>query len=221
MTGRPAGDVRGRAGRPPSPAVFLLGGCLLLAACAGTAAAPKARLLRPGAQSLPANTVTGDFIIAQLDRATVSIRALSWEGLEGYYQSQRGLTHPFADLPAGAPRPTAFLLHLRNDSPDPLSFDPTAARLVDQEGRRLASLDYPALYVFLAGIDQGAERLRAVQRTVLTGAVVVPSGGERWGLLLFPELSAGARALLLDLAGLYRGSAEQLLVFQFVVVEER
>jgi hypothetical protein len=56
---------------------------------------------------------------------------------------------------------------------------------------------------------------------VLTGAVVVPSGAERWGLLLFPELSAGARALLLDLAGLYRGSAEQLLVFQFVVVEER
>ena len=221
MTGRPTRDVRGRAGRPPSPGAALLGACLLLAACAGTPGAPKARLLRPGPQSLPSNTVTGDFIIAQLEQATVSIRALPREGLDRYYQSQRDVIHPFADLPAGAPQPTAFLLHLRNDSPDPLSFDPTAARLVDQEGRRLIPLDYAALYAFLAGIGQGGERLRAVQRTVLTATIAVPSGGERWGLLLFPELSAGARAVLVDLAGLYRGSAEQLLVFQFVVVEER
>lgn len=220
MTDRRDRDVRGRAARPPSPGAVLAGLCVLLAACAASPALPKARLLRPAPQSVPANTVTGELIIAQLERATVSIRALSWEVLQRYYERQRDLVHPFADLPAEAARPTAFLLDLRNDSPEPLSFDPSAARLADQEGRRLVPLDYPGLYEFLSGLERGAERLRAIQRTVLTATVVVPPGAERRGLLLFPELPAGARAVLVDLAGLYRGSAPQLLVFQFVVVEK-
>jgi len=220
VTDRPEHDARGRVARPPSPGAALVGVCVLLAACATSPAPSKVRLLRPGPQSLPANTVTGELIIAQLEGATVSIRALSWEALQRFYGGQRDLANPFADLPAGAPRPTAFLLDLRNDSPDPLSFDPTAARLVDQEGRRQGALDYPALYASLAGLEGGTARLRAVQRTVLTSTVVVPPGGERQGLLLFPELAAGARAVLVDLASLYRGSAPQLLVFQFLVVEE-
>ena len=220
MTDRRESDARGRVARPPSPGAVWVGACILLAACATTPAPPKARLLRPGPQNLPVNTVTGEIIIAQLERATVSIRALSRDALGRYYGGQRDLVNPFADLPAGAPRPTAFLLHLRNDSPDPLSFDPTAARLADQEGRRQVPLDYPALYAFLVGAERGAERLRAVQRTVLTATVAVPPGGERQGLLLFPELPVGARAVLLDLASLYRGSAPQLVVFQFLVVEE-
>ena len=220
MTDRLESDARGRVGRLPSPGAVLFGVCVLLTACATTPAPPKARLLRPGPQSLPANTVTGELIIAQLEGATVSIRALSWEALQRFYGGQRDLANPFADLPAGVPRPAAFLLHLRNDSPEPLSFDPTAARLADQEGRRQGPLDYPALYASLAGLEGGTARLRAVQRTVLTSTVVVPPGGERQGLLLFPELAAGARAVLVDLASLYRGSAPQLLVFQFLVTEQ-
>lgn len=220
MTDRLDRDIRGRVARPPSPGAVLVGLSLLLAACATSPALPKARLLRPAPQSVPANTVTGEQIIAQLERATVSIRALPWDALQRYYEGQRDRVNPFADLPADAPHPTAFLLDLRNDSPDPLSFDPSAARLADQEGRRLVPLDYPGLYASLAGLERGAERLRAVQRTVLTATVVVPPGGERRGFLLFPELPAGARAVLVDLAGLYRGSAPQLLVFQFVVVDQ-
>jgi len=215
-------DARGRVVRPPSPGLlFLIGLSVLLAACATTPDRPKARLLLPAPQSLPINTVTGDLIIAQLERATVSLRALSWEALQRFYGAQRDLIDPFADLPPpGNPRLTAFVLHLRNDSGDALSFDPTAATLADQEGRRKAPLDYPALYGTLAGLERGAERLRAIQRTVLTATVVVPPGGERRGLLLFPELPADARAVLVDLASLYRGSAPQLVVFQFLVVEE-
>ena len=220
MTHEPESDARGRVARPPSPGAVLVGICILLAACATRPAPPKARLLRPGPQSLPVNTVTGELIIAQLERATVSIRALSWDALGRYYGGRRDLVNPFADLPAGAPRPAAFLLHLRNDSSDPLSFDPTAARLADQEGRRQGPLDYPALYAFLAGLEGGAGRLRAVQRTVLTATVTVSPGGERQGLLLFSELPAEARAVLVDLASVYRGSAPQLVVFQFLVVEE-
>ncbi len=220
MTHKPESDARGRVARPPSPGAVLVGICILLAACATRPAPPKTRLLRPGPQSVPVNTVTGELIIAQLERATVSIRALSWDALGRYYGGQRDLVNPFADLPTGAPRPAAFLVHLRNDSPDPFSFDPTAARLADQEGRRQGPLDYPALYAFLAGAERGAGRLRAVQRTVLTATVVVPPGGERQGLLLFPELPAEARAVLVDLASVYRGSAPQLVVFQFLVVEE-
>lgn len=221
MTDQRARDARGRVVRPPSPGLLLsVGLSVLLAACATTADRPKARLLLPGPQSLPINTVTGDLIIAELERATVSLRALSWDGLQRFYAAQRDLVNPFADLPAGDARPTTFLLHLRNDSPDPLSFDPTAARLADQEGRRQAPLDYPALYVTLAGREQGAERLRAIQRTALTATVIVPPGGERRGLLLFPELPADARAVLVYLASLYRGSAPQLLVFQFLVTEQ-
>jgi hypothetical protein len=198
----------------------LVGLSVLLAACATTADRPKARLLSPAPQSLPINTVTGELIIAQLERVTVSLRALSWEALQRFYAAQRDLVNPFADLPAGNPGPTAFLLHLRNDSPDALSFDPTAARLADQEGRRKAPLDYPALYGTHAGLERGAERLQAIQRTTLTTTVIVPPGGERRGLLLFPELPADARAVLVDLASFYRGSAPQLLVFQFLVTEQ-
>ena len=220
MTDQRASDARGRVVRPLSPGAVLVGVCVLLVACATTADRPKARLLHPAPQSLPINTVTGDLIIAQLERATVSLRALPWEGLQRFYAAQRDLVNPFADLPAGSPRPTVFLLHLRNDSSDTLSFDPTAATLADQEGRRRAPLDYPALYATLAGLERGAERLRAVQRTALTATVIVPPGGERRGLLLFPELPADARAVLVDLASLYRGSAPQLLVFQFLVTEQ-
>ncbi|MGH7408440.1 MAG: hypothetical protein ACREKF_10620, partial [Candidatus Methylomirabilales bacterium] len=71
MTHKPESDPRGRAARLPSPGAVLVGICVLLAACATTPAPPKARLLRPGPQSLPVNTVTGELIIAQLERATV------------------------------------------------------------------------------------------------------------------------------------------------------
>lgn len=221
MTDQRARDARERVVRPPSPGLlFLVGLSVLLAACATTADRPKGRFLSPAPQSLPSNTVTGDLIIAQLERATVSLRALSWEALQRFYGAQRDLVNPFADLPAGKPRPTAFVLHLRNDSSDALSFDPTAATLADQEGRRQPPLDYPALYDTLHSLEGGAERLRAIQRTVLTATVIVSPGGERRGLLLFPELRAEARAVLVDLAGLYRGSAPQLLVFQFLVIDQ-
>jgi len=220
VTARPERNARGRVAGPPSPGAVLVGVCVFLAACTSSPALPKARLLRPGPQTLPLNTVSGELVIAELDRATATVRALSWAALQRYYEAKRDLVNPFADLPAEAPRPTAFLLHLGNDSPDPLSFDPTTARLADQEGRRLATLDYPALHAFLAETERGTERLQAVQRTVLTATVVVPPGGQRQGLLLFPELPAGARAVLVDLGSLYRGSAPQFVVFQFLVVEE-
>lgn len=175
-------------------------------------------MLRPGPQRLPTLLAQGDLVIATLQGATMTVQPLSREGLDAYYSRRPALVNPFKTLPKDANRPLAFIVRIQNLGRDRINFDPNQALLVDQQNHRAVALSYDELYGMLSQGNEPAKALQALEETVLTNYVVVPPKIDREGLLLFPPLEPGAKAIILEIGSFYIGSAEQLLLFEFEVL---
>jgi len=185
---------------------------------AGCASGPSGEaMLRPGPQRLPTLLAQGDLVIATLQGATITVQPLSREGLDAYYTRRPALVNPFKTLPKDANPPLAFIVRIQNLGRDRINFDPNQALLVDQQNHRTTPLSYDELYSTLSQGGESAKALQALEETVLTNYVVVPPKIDREGLLLFPSLEPGAKAIILEIGSFYIGSAEQILLFEFEV----
>lgn len=207
--------MRGRAAR-----AFLLGAGLLLAGCA-SAPRPAAEVqIRPAPQALGRHQVVGDTIITSLGGASTMLRWLSAKGVEAFYTRRPGLIVPWPEEVWREAPPTVFLLRLRNPTREEVQFDPALALLVTQDGRRQRPIPYEEMYMRMAGKEEEAGRLRSLQATLFSRFVVVPPGGQREGLLIFPALDPNAKHLLLELSSFFVGGKLVPGLFEFQVLRE-
>jgi hypothetical protein len=209
------GPTTGASGGGPLVRLFACVAIGLLAACAP---GPKGEpLLRPGPQRLPYLRAQGDLVIATLDGIAVTVQPVPGRALEAFFARRSGAITAFTAAPAGVERPLGFMVRIENRGNQRLAFDPAQAFLIDQRNQRTAVFPYDELYRMFSESEQPAKALQVLDDAVLTGFLVVPPKLERAGLLIFPPPPPDARLLILELASLYIGSTEQLLLFEFEV----
>jgi hypothetical protein len=114
--------------------------------------------------------------------------------------------------------PTVFLLRIRNATREELQFDPSLAGLVPPSGRRERPIPYEEMYMRMAGKEEEAARLRSLEATLFSRFVVLPPGGQREGLLVFPAPEPGAKYLLLELSSFFVGGKLAPGLFEFQVL---
>jgi len=205
---------RGRFAR-----ALFFGAALFLSACA---AAPKSELvIQPSPQRLATQQVVGDSIIASLGGAAVTVRWLPAPGVERYFASRPGLVSPWpAEVWREAP-PTVFLVRVRNQTPEEIQFDPTLAALVTQHGLRQRPVSYEEFYQRLEGLESAGARLLSLQATLFSRFVVIPPGGQREGLLVFPSLAPAVKHLLVEFASFFVGGRNAPGLFEFQVLRQQ
>jgi len=188
---------------------------------AGCATPPKGEVvIRPSPQSQATHQVVGEAIVASLGGAAVTIRWLPATGVEEYFENKPGLVYPWPkDVWKMAP-PTVFFLRVQNQTSDEVQFDPTFAALVTQDGRREQPVSYEELYQHLEGTEGSAARLRSLQATLFSRFVVIPPGGQREGLLVYPTLDPKAKHLLVEFASFSVGGRNVLGLFEFQVLRQ-
>ncbi len=198
---------------------FVFGAGLVLVGCA---AAPKGEVeVRPSPQRQATNQVVGDTIIASLGSAAVMVQRLAAQGVELFYAAKPGLAYPWPrDVWKEAP-PTVFLIRIRNQTSEEVQFDPTLTALVTQEGRRERPISYEEMYMRLPRTEGADPRLQSLQATLFSRFVVIPPGGQREGLLVFPALDPGAKHLLLEFASFFVGGRNAPGLFEFQVVRQK
>ena len=207
---------RGRIAR-----AFFLGAVLLLL-LAGCASAPKGEVsILPSPQRQATHQVVGESIVASLGGAAVTVRWLAATGVEQYFESKPGLLYPWPREVWKLAPPTVFLLRVRNQTPEDVQFDPTLAALVTQDGQRERPVSYEEMYQHLEGTEGAAARLQSLQATLLSRFVVIPPGGQREGLLVFPALGPKAKHLLLEFASFYVGGRVVPGLFEFQVLRQQ
>jgi hypothetical protein len=110
---------------------------------------------------------------------------------------------------------------VRNQTPEEVQFDPALTALVTQQGRRERSVPYEDLYMHLAGQEGSGPRLLSLQATLFSRFVVIPPGGQREGLLVFPTLDPEAKHLGLELASFFIGGRNTPGLFEFQVLRQK
>jgi hypothetical protein len=198
---------------------FLLGTTLWVAACATTPQGEMA--IRPSPQQQPTHQVVGDAIVAALGRATMSVQWLSAAGVEQFYATKPGLVYPWPREVWTMAPPTVFWIRIRNQASEDFQFDPAMAILVSQTGRREHPILYEQLYERLVVLEDSGPRLQSLQATLFTRFVVVPRGGQRDGLLIFPPLDPGTKHLLLELSSIFIGGRSTPGLFEFQVLWQK
>jgi len=198
---------------------FFFAGILLLAGCATS---PKGEVvIHPGPQRQATNQVVGESIVAPLGGAAVTVRWLAPMEVEQYFEGKPGLVFPWPkEIWKKAP-PTVFFLRVRNQTVDEVQFEPTLAALVTQDGRRERPVSYEDMYQRLEGTEGSGARLQSLQATLLSRFVVIPSGGQREGLLVFPTLGPEAKHLLLEFASFFVGGRNVSGFFEFQVLRQK
>jgi len=177
--------------------------------------------IHPSPQRQATHQVVGESIVASLGGAGVTVRWLSAPAVEQFYAAKPGLVYPWPREIWKESRPTVFLLRVRNQTRDEVQFDPTLAALVSQDGRRERPVSYEEMYERLAGAEGAGPRLLSLQASLFSRFVVIPSGGQREGLLVFPALDPEVRHLLLDLASFFVGGRNTPGLFEFQVVRQK
>jgi hypothetical protein len=165
--------------------------------------------------------VVGDSIIASLGCASVTVQWLPAPEVERFYAGKPGLVNPFPKEIWKDSPPTVFLVKLRNPSPEDLHFDPGLTFLVDQGGRRGIPLSYEAMYLGMSEAERSGPALRSLEVTLFSRFVVLPSRGQREGLLVFPGLDPEAKHLLLEFASFSVGGRIAPGHFEFQVLREK
>lgn len=189
---------------------------------AGCATLPKGEVaIRPSPQRQATHQVVGEAIVASLGGASVTVRWLPTAGVEQYFESKPGLVYPWSKEVWKSAPPTVFLLGVRNQTPQEVQFDPTLVGLVTQDGRRERPISYEEMYQHLEGTEGSGARLQSLQATLLSRFVVIPPGGRREGLLVFPTLGPEAKHLLLEFASFFVGGRNVSGLFEFQVLREK
>lgn len=195
---------------------FFLLTLVVLLACARPLAGP--RVLRPGTQVIPTAQVVDRGVVTTLGGVILSVTPLDRAGIQRYFRG-RGGPDPFAALPPDAVPPVGFLVGIRNRSAGQVQFDPGQVLLVDQDDRHLVPILYDQLYHAVIKLPDAGQRVAALQRHTLNNLLVLQPGKDREGLLFFPELPPGSKAVLLEIASFYTGGEGQSLLFAFLVEE--
>jgi hypothetical protein len=198
---------------------FFLATILLLPGCATPQKTEM--VVRPSPQRQPTHQAVGDAIIASLGGVAVMVQWLSASGAEQYFAGKSGLVYPWPkDVWKLAP-PTVFLLSIRNQTSDEVQFDPTFTALVTQDGRRQPPMSYEEMYQRLEAAEGSGPRLLSLQATLLSRFMVIPAGGERKGLLVFPTLGRETKHLLLELSSFFVGGRNVPGLFEFQVLHKK
>jgi hypothetical protein len=191
---------------------------LLLGACASTEPRKPSEVeLRPAPQTMRGHQVVGESIVTSLGGAAVVVRWLPPRGVRTFYGQRPGLTVPWPDEIWQESPPTIFLLRLRNATREEVQFDPGLVALATPDGRRQRPIPYEEMYMRMAGQDEPT-RLRSLEATLFSRFVVLPPGGQREGLLVFPMLDPTAKLLLLELSSFFVGGRLQPGLFEFQVL---
>ncbi len=198
---------------------FVFGAGLLLVGCA---AEPKGEVeIRPSPQRQATNQVVGDMIVASLGGTAVMVKRLPAPEVEKFFAGKPGLVDPWPrEIWKEAP-PTVFLVRIRNQTSEEVQFDPTLTALVTQEGKRERPISYEEMYMRLGKTEGRDPRLQSLQATLFSRFVVIPPGGQREGLLVYPTLDPGAKHLLLELASFFVGGRNVPGLFEFQVVRQK
>jgi hypothetical protein len=202
--------------------VVLLVAASLLAGCGSAPKAAGRPVVRPLPQQPPTHQVVGGAIVASLGGAGVTVGWLGEEAADRYFTARPGLVPPWPrDLWKVTP-PTVFLLRIRNQTREEVQFDPGNASLTNQEGERDRPIPYEEFYMRLAEEPDGDARLRSLQSALLSRFVVLPPGGQREGLLIFPTADPKTRLLVLEIGSFFVGgrSTPGLFSFQMVFPEQ-
>jgi hypothetical protein len=193
----------------------LLALALVIAGCASTAPPEGPYVLRPlgeGGEQLP----PGEPRLVEVDGARVSVTPLTGEELERW----RGRVEP-----AGSIRELPELIVLRltvTATRDlPVHLETQSIVLHEQQGPAALPLDYTRAYELVRTDIETSPDPADVERLMegaLDGAVDVPPGATRSGLLVFPAQPRVAErgAFLLDLPFLQVGSTTHRLRIPFV-----
>jgi hypothetical protein len=193
---------------------------LLLAGCA-TVPPPRAEvLIRPAPQAMRGHQLVGQTISTSLGGVATAVRWLSPEAARAYYAARPGLTAPWPEEIWRETPPIVFLLRFRNHTREEVQFDPALALLATQEGKRERPIPYEELYMRLIGTEGDQARLRSLQATLFSRFVVLPPGGQRDGLLVFPVLDPKAKHLTLELGSFFVGGRIIPGHFEFQVLRE-
>lgn len=178
-------------------------------------------MIQPGPQRQATHQVVGESIVASLGGVSVAVRWLAAPGVEQYFASRPGLVYPWPkDVWKESP-PTVFLLRVRNRTPEEVQFDPTLVALVTQDGQRERPISYEEMYGRLEGTDGSGARLLSLQATLFSRFVVIPPGGQREGLLVFPTLGPKVKHLLLEFASFFVGGRNMPGLFEFQVLRQQ
>lgn len=197
---------------------FFFATALLLTGCATS---PSGEIvIHPSPQRQPTHQVVGDAIVASLGGASVTVQWLSATGVEQYFEGKPGLIYPWPKEVWKLAPPMVFFLRIRNQTSGEIQFDPTLTTLVTQDGRRDRSMSYEDMYQHMEGTEGSDARLQSLQATLLSRYVVIPPGGQREGLLVFPTLSPEAKHLLLELTSFFVAGRHIPGLFEFQVVRE-
>jgi hypothetical protein len=199
----------------------VFGAGLFLLGCASTEKSLGPPTLRPAPQSnLGASQIVGDAVVASLRGVAVTVRWMDEEGVGAYYAARPGLVSPWPrDVWKESP-PTIFLVRVRNQTHEEVQFDPAVAVLVAQDGNRDRPIPYEEMYMRLADAENAAPRLVSLQATLLSRFLVIQSGANREGLLLFPAIKPEAKHLILDLPSVFVGGRATPGRFEFQVVRK-
>jgi hypothetical protein len=141
--------------------------------------------------------------------------------VEQFFEGKPGLVNPWPKEMWKVAPPTVFFLRVRNQTPDEVQFDPTLAALVTQDGQRERPVSYEEMYQRLEGTEGSGARLQSLQATLLSRFVVIPSGGQREGLLMFPTLGPESKHLLLEFASFFVGGRSVPGLFEFQVLRDQ
>jgi hypothetical protein len=175
-------------------------------------------VIRPVPQQPPTHQVVGDAIIASLGSAGVTLGWLSEGGTDHYFASRPGLVPPWPREIWKISPPTVFLVRIRNQTQAEVQFDPASATLTDQDGDRQRTIPYEEFYLRLADDPDAEARLRSLQSALLSRFVVLPPGGRREGLLVFPTVGPTSKLLVLEIGSFFVGGRGIPGLFTFQVV---
>jgi hypothetical protein len=204
--------------RGPFARAFCFGAALLGACAPGVR---EQAAVRPSLQQQATYQVVGDAVVASLGGATVTVRWLHEKAVDQYYAARQGLVHPWPRKVWQEAPPTVFALAVRNHTREEVQFDPVLAALVTQQGRRERAIPYEDLYMRLVEEEGTSPRLASLQATLFSRFVVIPPGGQREGLLVFPTLEPEAKHLVLDLASFFIGGRIVPGLFEFQVIRQK
>lgn len=188
-----------------------------LAACGSAPKAVGPTAIRPLPQQPPTHQVVGDAIVASLGGVGVTLGWLNEEAADKYFASRPGLTQPWPKEVWKKAPPIVFLLRIRNQTREEIQFDPGTVSLTNQDGDRQRTIPYEEFYMRMADGPDVETRLRSLQSALLSRFVVLPPGGQREGLLVFPPAEPKTKLLLLEIGSFFVGGRNTPGLFSFQV----
>jgi len=197
---------------------LLVGALWMAAGCASTPKGVGPSAIRPTPQQPPTHQIVGDAIVASLSGVGVTVGWLGEGATDQYFQERPGLIQPWPPEIWKVAPPTVFLLRIRNQTREEVQFDPGTAAATNQDGERERLIPYEEFYMRLADQPDAEARLRSLHSTLYSRFVVLPPGGQREGLLVFPTQGPKSKLLVLEIGSFFVGGRSTPGLFTFQVL---